>query len=254
PTTTETTSAPPATETTKKETTTKAATTKTSTTKASSERAASAPAPDSPEAILNSAVLHPQYTNDEWLDMQVQSIFSVILKDSMSTYEKVVACYNYMIDTSEYGHMTMFVNPSDFSRYVNEEDAKTVLFAKSILSNGKGVCDDYAALFLVLTRAIGLDCYYTTGYTTNTKGEKKAHSWNTITVNGKDYIFDVQVEDNQSDYGIKYTFFCKEYDSPISKVYSGYDLESSKKSYGGFRLVDPSEVKTTQSADSIFTF
>jgi transglutaminase/protease-like cytokinesis protein 3 len=97
------------------------------------------------------------------------------------------------------------------------------------------VCDDYSALFLVMTRAIGLDCYYTHGYTTNTKGETKDHVWDTITVGGVDYIFDPQVEDKQSANGIKYTFFCKTYGSSIAKIYSGYDLAADKAAYNAFR-------------------
>ena len=243
---------PPATvPTTTKPTTTKPTTTKAAITKAAETAAAKTTArtstaavtsaqkaqaaPTSAQAILNRAVLHPQKTNDAELDAAVQQVFSQIFTAGMTTYDKVLACYNYIINHAEYGRTAMTVTQDDLGRYQTEQESWNVLFAKWILNTGKGVCDDYASLFLVMTRAIGLDCYYTHGYTTNTKGETKDHVWDTITVDGVDYIFDPQVEDKQSANGIKYTFFCKTYDSSIAKIYSGYDLAADKAAYNAFR-------------------
>ena len=184
---------------------------------------------------MNRASLHPQKTNDKELDDAVQKVFDRIFTPGMNTYDKVLACYNYIIHNAEYGRPKMVVTKEDLNAYQKEQDAWIVLFSKRILTNGQGVCDDYSALFLVMTRAIGLDCYYARGYTTNTKGETKDHVWDTITVGGVDYIFDPQVEDKQSANGIKYTFFCKTYDSSIAKIYSGYDLAADKAAYNAFR-------------------
>ena len=193
------------------------------------------PAPATAQTILNSAPLNPQKTNDAELDDAVQRVFERIFTPGMTTYDKVVACYNYIINNTEYGGSYMTVTQDDLTAYQQEQDMWIVLFSKRLLENGKGVCDDYSALFLVMTRAIGLDCYYTHGYTTNTKGETKGHVWDTITVGGVDYIFDPQVEDKQSANGIKYTFFCQPYDSSIAKIYSGYDLAADKAAYNAFR-------------------
>ena len=238
PTTTKPTTTKP---TTTKPTTAKAAktaaaktTTRTSTDAATSAQKAQS-APTSAQAILNRAVLHPQKTNDAELDAAVQQVFSQIFRPGMSTYDKVLACYNYIINNAEYGRTKMTVTQDDLQSYQTEQDVWIVLFAKRILNTGTGVCDDYSALFLVMTRAIGLDCYYTHGYTTNTKGETKDHVWDTITVDGVDYIFDPQVEDKQSANGIKYTFFCQPYTSSIAKIYSGYDLAADKAAYNAFR-------------------
>ena len=193
------------------------------------------PAPATAQTILNSAPLNPQKTNDAELDDAVQRVFERIFTPGMTTYDKVVACYNYIINNTEYGGSYMTVTQDDLTAYQQEQDMWIVLFSKRLLENGKGVCDDYSALFLVMTRAIGLDCYYTHGCTTNTKGETKGHVWDTITVGGVDYIFDPQVEDKQSANGIKYTFFCQPYDSSIAKIYSGYDLAADKAAYNAFR-------------------
>ncbi|MCR4615898.1 MAG: transglutaminase-like domain-containing protein [Clostridiales bacterium] len=190
----------------------------------------------SPRDILNSASLHPQKTNDDVLDEEIQEIFDNIFRPGMSTYEKVTACYDYVINHSVYGRKNWSVSARDVPSYEKDQDSKIVVNARNILKTGTGVCDDYSAVFLVMTRAIGLDCYYTHGCTTNTKGETNSHIWNTITVNGVDYIFDTQVEDKKSSDGIKYQFFCKSYDSSIAQIYSKYDLSADKAAYNAFRL------------------
>ncbi|MBR5620399.1 MAG: transglutaminase domain-containing protein [Clostridia bacterium] len=215
--------------------TTAAPTTAAPTTTAPTTAATTTAAPTTAQTILNSAPLNPQKTNDAELDDAVQRVFERIFTPGMTTYDKVVACYNYIINNTEYGGSYMTVTQDDLTAYQQEQDMWIVLFSKRLLENGKGVCDDYSALFLVMTRAIGLDCYYTHGYTTNTKGETKGHVWDTITVGGVDYIFDPQVEDKQSANGIKYTFFCQPYDSSIAKIYSGYDLAADKAAYNAFR-------------------
>ena len=234
-TTAPTTAAPKTTAPTTAAPTTAAPTTAAPKTTAPTTAATTTAAPTTAQTILNSAPLNPQKTNDAELDDAVQRVFERIFTPGMTTYDKVVACYNYIINNTEYGGSYMTVTQDDLTAYQQEQDMWIVLFSKRLLENGKGVCDDYSALFLVMTRAIGLDCYYTHGYTTNTKGETKGHVWDTITVGGVDYIFDPQVEDKQSANGIKYTFFCQPYDSSIAKIYSGYDLAADKAAYNAFR-------------------
>ncbi len=225
--------------TTRESTTTTTAKPAAATTKPASNKAAQTvrAAAGSAQEAINRATLHPMTTGNDELDDRVRTILASITTPSMSTYDKVRAIYNYIIDHVEYGRNSL--NQSDELRaYETPQDAIIVLCALDTLKEGVGVCDDYAALFLVMTRAVGLDCWYSKGSTTNTKGETKAHVWNTITVGGQEYLFDAQVEDKQSANGVKYTFFGKTYDDAIvQKVYSGHDLAADKASFGYFKRI-----------------
>lgn len=206
-------------------TTTKKATTTVPTTKSAQQLIRDA---------FNRAELHPLYTGTPEMDNRVQRILAAVTTPDMPTYDKVKAVYDYIILNLEYGGCDIEV-PDGVNLYINPLDARMVVFANGALAGGYGVCDDYAAAFLILTRAIGLDCWYTGGYTTNTRGIRNGHVWNTITVEGTDYLFDTQVEDKKSANGIQYMFFCKPYnDGIVQRVYSGYDLEKSKASFGYF--------------------
>ena len=209
--------------------------TDTTTAKASTKAAQTVRAAGSAREAFNQAALHPMKTNNAELDERVQTILSSITTPSMPTYDKVKAIYDYILSHVEYGRNSL--NQSDeLNAYATPHDAVIVLSALDTLNEGVGVCDDYAALFLVMTRAVGLDCRFTTGSTTNTKGEKKDHAWNTIMVGGTAYLFDAQVEDKQSANGVKYTFFCKTYDDSIVKtVYSDYDHAADKAAFGSFK-------------------
>ena len=55
------------------------------------------------EYVLNSAYLTPTYSGFEPCDKMVNYTLFYIVNDSMSTYEKVKACYDYLIDYSSYG-------------------------------------------------------------------------------------------------------------------------------------------------------
>lgn len=215
--------------------TTAARTTAVSTT-AAPTTAVSTAAAASAQDRFNAAPLNPMQTNDPQLDAQIAQLLGRIVTQDMQTYDKVRACYDYVITHAKYGTPTFMLDEQQMMHYRSMTDAWIVLFSKELLRTGVGVCNDYAALFLVLTRAIGLDCYYIGGNTTNTKGETKGHMWNVITVDGTDYLFDTQVEDKQSADGIRYTFFCKTFSEPIARIYSGYDLAQSKAAFGGFAL------------------
>ena len=61
-----------------------------------------APTVSDAEAILNAAKLSPMKTNDAALDAEVERILNQITTSGMSTYEKVKACYDYLIDNTVY--------------------------------------------------------------------------------------------------------------------------------------------------------
>lgn len=176
------------------------------------------------EAILNSASLNPKTSDYEPLNTCIQDIFSEILTDDMSTYAKVKACYDYLINTCEYGYSDISLVP-DANNYIfagfsweqtpddDEMDSRfQTLCAYTILTKHIGVCDNYTAAFVAMTQALGLDSRSVMGSTHKASGGYTGHAWCEIKVDEIPYVFDPQIEDNIAKGGtIGYYRFCKAY-------------------------------------------
>ena len=190
------------------------------------------PANASAETILNAATLNPMKTNDAELDAMIDGIFAQIHTPGMTTYQKVKACYDYLIDNAEYGGGSFSVP----MRYTSMQDALTVACAKAILTTKEGVCDDYSSAFMVMTRRIGLQSYTCPCQAPNQTGGVSGHMVAVIPVAGTDYLFDPQIEDYNAKGGkIPYRNFCKTFAS-MAKTYTGADTASAKQRFGGFVL------------------
>lgn len=149
--------------------------------------------------VINSADLCPLRTGYEPLDSLVDDIFDEIFTDGMTTAEKVRACYDYVIVDSSYGIGTMYNDVwmlMDEYGYRSEYDAFIIAYGYSFLRQKRGVCNDYASAFVVLTRALGLESYLMSGQTNTTAGGYSGHMWVNIRIKGSLYTFDPQVECN----------------------------------------------------------
>lgn len=200
-------------------------------------------APSGVQAILNAATLSPMKTNDAELDAMVEKVLNQITTDDMTTYEKVKACYDYLMQNTVY----QTKNEPTVIRsgvYVSDEDYKVVLLASEVLSTGKGVCDHYAAALHVLTRRIGLESYICTGKHASQKGGLGGHVWTIITVNGTDYIFDAQIDDYN---GGKYDRFCKTF-AEMGSRYQDYNPANNKAQFADFRRVSGSSSSSSPSS------
>ena len=184
------------------------------------------------EAVLNAATLRPRTTGADALDKAVDDILTGILTDGMTTYEKVRACYDYLIGHVTDGSGTLRI--SGRGPYQNSGDYTLVLRAQDVLEKGVGTSEDYAAAFLVLTRRIGLSCYVVDGEASRSGGGWTGHSWNIITVGGTDYVFDVHADDAASSgANTAHYRFCRTFDQ-VSQSYRDYDAESAKSGFGNF--------------------
>lgn len=160
---------------------------------------------------LNYAPLSPQKTSYEPLNSLVQQILSQITSGNMSTYQKVMACYDYLVDNCKYGEASSsYFNPGDEAneRLYAEKSAYAILKGKA------GICINYSAAFAAMTRALGLKAYLRTGQTTAYLGGYTAHVWCEIELNGTLYIFDPQLDDEMLSRGdiYEYARFCRTYD------------------------------------------
>lgn len=164
------------------------------------------------EIRINYIPLSPQATTYQSLNELVNSILSQITTSNMSTYEKVKACYDYLINNCSYGHPSNVPwsddSPSNFAEY----------FAYQILTTNIGVCDNYSCAFAAMLGAIGIRVDLRTGETTRAAGGYTGHTWCEVDINGEKYVFDPQVDDNIAGGGaIRYLRFCKRYDEVPDK-------------------------------------
>ena len=153
------------------------------------------------EYLLNNAELYPMSTGAAYCDAVVQETLARITHDGMTTYEKVAACYNYLVDTCRYGDNVLRLNFA--------EDNGTAR-AYGMLVGHVGACDDYSCAFAALTRAIGLNCYTVYGLTARASGGMTGHIWCVIAIDGVEYVFDPQIDDNIG--AGTYYRFCMTYD------------------------------------------
>ncbi len=167
---------------------------------------------DNIENILNNAVLNPRTSNYEPLNEEIDKLFGEILTDTMTTYQKVKTCYDYLINHCSYGMNEAMDIWALFFGY--EDEAR----AYGMLVGHIGVCDDYSATFAMLMQAIGLDCYVVGGQTSKAGGGYTGHAWCEMVIDEIVYVFDPQVEDNIAKGGtINYYRFGKTYEQVPEK-------------------------------------
>ena len=165
------------------------------------------------DTVLNNAELHPQRTGYAALDQMLEDLVAPLA--GKTTAEKVKALYNwtvYNIDYSWAGYgehvYDGFKVPYPLNDY--EKGLQKVIPQEIIdrtyytMHNNKGVCYDWAAVFCVMMRYIGLDAYVHTGmfrFENNT--QIGHHGWTEVQIDGVNYIFDPQREYRMTDDGVK---------------------------------------------------
>ncbi len=177
--------------------------------------------------ILNSSQLYePCYTGDSEIDARVQQILGQIITDDMTTYEKTLAIYNWVINNNYYKYDYYTAKWRD-GNYISQYDLWCVSQSYSSIVLGYGTCVNYASAFVVLTRAIGLESYKVYGslYSANVNRD---HGWAVVNINGTLYTFDPQLGDEAetSGWGNSMDYFCKDdEDSYIKNYYINVDDE-----------------------------
>ena len=145
------------------------------------------------KGLLNAASLTPLATGYSKLDRVVSNIFASKIPSGASTYEKVKICYDYVNTGASYQGVepssTIYSEIKSECNYYKDQDMYYAARAYQFLTNKKGSCIDFADAFMVLARAIGLECYVMHG----TYGSGP-HYWNLIKLNGNYYIFDTEAD------------------------------------------------------------
>lgn len=156
------------------------------------------------KGAVNEAALSPVRSGSKELNDLIDQILAQIITEEMTNYDKVKACYDWLITNTEYG-----LNPEMPSIEVTTWEEYE---AYDVLSSHYGVCDHYAAAFAKMMQAVGLDCRVEGGFTHRADGGYTPHAWNIMTINGTEYVFDAQIDDNIAKGGaIGYHRFGKTY-------------------------------------------
>lgn len=175
------------------------------------------------QAVLDNAALgEPVEPASQALDAVVDEVMDGIITDDMDTYDKVKACYDYVIANTSYGnHMAYMGTPIGsgtcwdvYQSYGDVEGFGAVAFTA-----GKGMCNAYASAFILMVRHLGLEARLVKGYTLGGGGGYAYHEWAEVDIGGTQYVFDPQLEQDLVKSGLPpYSVFCKTY-SALGKRY-----------------------------------
>ena len=187
--------------------------------------------------LLNAASLTPLYTGYSPLDQLIRSIFSSRFSAGASTYDKIKACYDYVNTGASYRGVTPPASTYNAIRsecgYYKTEDMYAVARAYHFLQDKKGSCIDFADAFLVLARAVGLECYLMHG-----TYDSGSHYWNLIKLNGSYYVFDTEADwrsAGSSWSSPKYNSFCL---SESADSHRRCDRSACIAEFGNFRCAN----------------
>lgn len=200
---------------------------------------------------INSVKLNPIKTRYDKLDKQIEQIINKNTNSKMDNYEKLNKLYHYVINTLSYGGGFLDLSSSDYkdiskAHYYYSNDTLYIFEALKALKTKKGVCDDFAALFMILSRRLGFESYVVGGKIKLSKGGQSGHSWAMIKAGNTYYIFDPEAE---YEYGVRDHYFGKT--TKERNVYT-FDLNSSISSFHKFS--DHPKIKTTLNITGAFNF
>jgi len=69
-----------------------------------------------------------------------------------------------------------------------------IISAWELLIYGDGVCDNFAALMMLMAQSLGMEARTMGGFYVNRDGTRLPHAWVAIRLNGRWYFFDPQIE------------------------------------------------------------
>lgn len=188
-----------------------------------------------PASVLNSAELHPNHflarsSQFYQSEMEASRGCEYLLKNNygvwflpenadeliraaiqshttadMTTYQKVLALYDYIIDTTDYYSPGMGNYCSVY--YVLEQHI--------------GNCNDYNYVMMAFLRYLGIDAALVMGQTHAAAGGYTGHAWVEAYIGGETYIFDPQIDDNLAarSGAPSHQRFCKTYAELPEKYY-----------------------------------
>jgi len=111
------------------------------------------------------------------LKIKTMSIVSSITTSSMTQSQKLKACWNYVVSSSNFSYLRIGA-PSFSSGW-------QITYAYNMLTSHRGNCYSFACAFAALANEVGYDSYVVSGYVSSTSGGLTRHCW--VKINGRYY-------------------------------------------------------------------
>lgn len=139
------------------------------------------------------------------LQTRVNSIIQAITTSDMTNDQKLLACYQYILNNASYKRT-----------YDTPSGDWTGAYAMELLSTGQGNCYRYAAGFAYLAKELGYETRVITGTIRAARGGVTPHGWVEIKLGDNWYIFDPEMQDAKG-----YDLYMKTYENypvkPLNK-------------------------------------
>ena len=117
--------------------------------------------------------------------------------------------------------------------YVSNNDREIVISAYSTLVKKLGNCYDYACTLAAVMQRIGYDTHVVHGFVGMSAGGYGNHYWVDTNINGRHYIFDAQVENNNLGWGgtVNHYFYCLNPNNTSMYIYQETWTTSNFRTY-----------------------
>lgn len=134
---------------------------------------------------------HPRWSwhlrksqNDRARNYVIAALNSAGINNAMTDYEKILAINNYLCQKLDYAH------------YATEENFSFkkdwLPFTDYCLLANSALCAGYADAFQSMCCALGIECWYVTGYVNrNNRKDSIYHAWNRVLLEQTKYYIDV---------------------------------------------------------------
>ena len=127
--------------------------------------------------------------------------------ENESDYNKALAAYEYIIDTTEYDTETadIIVERKDYDPL--SDDSQCIV---SVFVNHESVCAGYSAAYQYLLRRLGIFAISVIGTVTNAEtGQKYNHEWSALELDGEWYYTDITWGEPEAETRLaEYSYFC----------------------------------------------
>ncbi len=177
-----------------------------------------------PWTLLTQEPTNPTQSGYPELDNLINNLFAKVITDDMNNYDKVWACYLYLVDNITYSR-GMDASTGNWSTSDPATTPVEVLWATDLLNSGQGCCYNYSSTFVYIMRALGYDAHLVTGNVPAYGGGTTPHCWMYVNLAGQQYTFDPDLDMNyfkRGDCDTKDWWFCR----PISDVSYFYKAET----------------------------
>lgn len=120
----------------------------------------------------------------------IQALNEAGISNSMTDFHKIITINNYLCDKFTYAE---YATQEGFS-YQND----WLPFTDYCLLSDHALCAGYTEAFQSMCIAVGIECYYVTGYAYLSDGSKSYHAWNRLILNKTSYYIDVCWNDSSN--------------------------------------------------------